>query len=180
MKSNLLITGSPGVGKTTLVLRVLADLPAETACGFITQELRQGGRRVGFEVQTLGGESGVLAHTDIKSRHRVGRYGVDVASFEKLALPTLDATNADASLIVIDEIGKMECFSARFRETVVNALDAEQAVLATIPLRGKQFIEKLKARPDVTLLRITRQNRDELAQQVQAWIKEAISSDQRF
>lgn len=175
MRPNLLLTGPPRVGKTTLVLRVLDSLPQGTACGFVTREVRREGRRVGFEVETLSGESGTLAHVDIRSRHRVGRYGVDLAAFERLALPLIDPTRANSPLIVIDEIGKMECFSARFRQLVVAAIESDRSVLATIALRGNRFMEGLKSHPEVSLLRVTHNNRDELAGQVVGWVREVLA-----
>ncbi len=175
MAPNLLLTGPPGVGKTTLVLRVLSGLPP-VASGFVTRELRQGGGRVGFAVETLAGAKGVMAHVDFRSPHRVGRYRVDLAAFEAVALPAIDPALSGARLIIIDEIGKMECFSTRFRELVVAALDSDRAVLATVALRGDRFVEDLTARPDVTLLHVTRQNRDELVGRVTGWAQEILSS----
>jgi nucleoside-triphosphatase len=175
MPSNLLLTGSPGVGKTTLVLRVLHSMPAQTACGFVTHELRRDGQRVGFAVETLAGESAVLAHVDLRSPHRVGRYRVDVAAFESIALPAMDPARVTAPLIVIDEIGKMECFSDRFRELVIATLSSDRAVLATIALRGNRYIESLRARPEVTLLHITQQNRDQLVGHVLGWVREVLA-----
>jgi nucleoside-triphosphatase len=163
------------VGKTSLVIRALDGLPPETACGFVTRELRRDGQRVGFAVETLAGESAVLAHVDVRSPHRVGRYRVDLAAFESVALPAIDPTRVTASLIVIDEIGKMECFSDRFRDLVVAALGSDRAVLATIALRGNRFIEGLKARPETTLLRVNQQNRDQLVEQVVGWVREVLT-----
>jgi nucleoside-triphosphatase len=172
MKANLLLTGPPRVGKTTLVVSVLDNLPSGAACGFVTRELRRDGRRVGFAVETLVGESAVLAHVDIRNPYHVGHYRVDLAAFESIALPAIDPACVRAPLIVIDEIGKMECFSSRFRELVVADFESEHAVLATIALRGDRFIETLKNRTDVTLLPVTQQNRNQLADQVSGWAKE--------
>jgi nucleoside-triphosphatase len=174
MKRNLLLTGAPGVGKTTLVRRVLDNLPPGVASGFFTCELREEGRRLGFAVKTLAGQSEVLAHVNIDSSYRVGRYGVDLAAFERLALPAIDPDRVGASLLVIDEIGKMECFSDRFRKLVVAALGSDRAVLATIALRGNQFIQGLKQRSDVCVLQLTQQNRGRLIQQVTGWAQEVL------
>jgi nucleoside-triphosphatase len=174
MRSNLMLTGPPGVGKTTLLLRVLEGLPREAACGFVTRELRRGGRRVGFSIETLAGESAVLAHVDTRSQHRVGRYQVDLATFESTALQAINPARVNTPLIVIDEIGKMECLSDHFRELVVAALGSDRAVLATIALRGNHFIESLKDHPEVTLLRLTKQNRDQLVGQVVGWAREVL------
>jgi nucleoside-triphosphatase len=163
------------VGKTTLVLRVLAGLPSEAACGFVTRELRRDGQRVGFAVETLAGGSCVLAHVDFRSRYRVSRYRVDLFAFETLALPAIDPAQAPAPLIVIDEIGKMECSSARFRELVMAAIESDRGVLATIAVRGDRFIESLKVHPEVTLLSVTKQNRDELVAQVIGWAQEVLA-----
>lgn len=175
MKPNLFLTGPPRVGKTTLILRALVGLPSERICGFVTRELRRDGKRVGFAAETLDGESCVLAHVDTRSPYRVGRYCVDLAAFEALALPAIDPVLVSAPLIVIDEVGKMECFSARFRESVVEAVESDRAVLATIALRGDRFIEGLKAHPEVKVLTVTQQNRDELVGQVLKWAQEVLA-----
>lgn len=175
MRPNLLLTGPPRVGKTTLIVRVLEGLPPETACGLFTHELRRDGRRVGFTVETLAGETAVLAHVDVRSPYRVGRYRVDLAAFEATALPAIDPKRVSAPLIVIDEIGKMECFSSRFREVVVAALRSDRVVLATVALRGDRFIEDLKTRPDVYLIHVSQQNRDRLVGQMVDRVQEVLA-----
>lgn len=161
---NLLLTGRPGVGKTTVIQRVLAMLSRDVrATGFYTQELRGPQGRLGFIAITLAGQQHTLAHVDFRDRHRVSRYGVDVTTFEAHVVPTIDpARHPDASLIVVDEIGKMECFSEVFRETVTRALDSPVPVLATIALKGNTFIQGIRSRKDVELIEVTVSNRDEL------------------
>jgi nucleoside-triphosphatase len=159
---NLLITGRPGVGKTTLVMNVVERLRASVRlAGFTTAEVRgPSGERTGFQILTVEGKQGELARAGFRSSVRVGRYGVNLEAFERLALPELARRNVD--LIVIDEIGKMECASDRFRHTVKEALDAQVSVLATLGIARLPFLESLRSRPDVELLTLTERNRNAL------------------
>ncbi len=158
---NLFITGLPGTGKTTLIRKILERLPPEVAAsGFFTAEIREAGNRVGFSVNALDGRSGVLSHIRIGGGARVGRYGVDVKGFEGLVLPILEAGRA--GLYVIDEIGRMECFSKAFCDAVRVLLDSETPVLGTVALKGGGFIAEVKARTDVALFEVTVKNRDML------------------
>ncbi|KAL2247348.1 UNVERIFIED_CONTAM: Cancer-related nucleoside-triphosphatase, partial [Sesamum indicum] len=137
-----LVTGPPGVGKTTLIIRVLEALkqsnPSLKIQGFYTRELREGAERVGFEVVTLDGRRGPLASTTISSREsqrwpNVGRYKVDVSSFESLALPELQV-KVDTDLFIIDEVGKMELFSSSFFPAVLRVLESNIPLLASVPI----------------------------------------------
>lgn len=167
--SNILITGRPGVGKTTVIMRLAERLADRTVVGFYTEELRLGAQRQGFRAVTFSGQSTTLAHVSLKSQSRVGRYSVDVAAFENLILPEL-ARPCD--LMLIDEIGKMECFSARFVIAVRELLDSDTPVVATVAARGSGFIAEAKARTDVEMLEVTRSNRDELP----AWLAKRLNN----
>jgi nucleoside-triphosphatase len=159
---NILITGRPGVGKTTAIKKVLSALDIRPR-GFYTEEIRDGRERRGFTVKTFGGRDCVLAHTDIQGVPRVGRYGVDVTSFENTALPELEEAmllKVQREIIVIDEIGKMEMFSNRFKNLVLQALDGPAPVLAVISESGNGFIDGIKKRKDVKLFTLSRQARD--------------------
>ena len=160
-----LITGKPGVGKTTLVQKIIERMGPVSVAGFYTAEIRHKGSRLGFELQGLNGKRGTLAHVDIDSEHRVGKYGVDTAGFE-VFLETLDLLNPHVELIVIDEIGKMEFFSNRFRSLVWDVLNSDKQLLATIPLKGNEFIRKIKKRSDTHLFEVTHGNRDRLAEAI--------------
>ncbi|UCD28205.1 MAG: NTPase [Planctomycetota bacterium] len=160
---NILITGSPGVGKTTVIMRLVEYLSDRKVAGFYTEEIRRGGQRLGFRVETFAGESAVLAHVDIKSQQRVSRYGVDVAAFEKLILLEL---SRPCDIIIIDEIGKMECFSHPFITAVLQLLDKSIPVVATIAVKGGGFISEVKDRDDVEIWQVNKVNRDELPRQL--------------
>lgn len=167
----ILLEGRPGVGKTTVVRRV-ADLLREEGikvCGFFTEELREAGRRVGFAIETLEGQRAVLAHVDLSGPPRVGRYGVDLPTFERLALPALAASSAD-QVLVIDELGKMELASAPFRAAVAEVFARPVAVVATVHVFGHPFTDALKERGDVEIVRVTERDRHELPRRVAARI----------
>jgi nucleoside-triphosphatase len=128
--------------------------------GFFTEEIRERRARVGFRIETFAGGRGVLAHVDLPGPPRVGKYGVDLEAFERLALPALEPPATGAT--VIDELGKMELASARFRDAVSALLDAEVPLVATVHAFRHPFTDELKRRPGVELVRLTRANRDEL------------------
>jgi nucleoside-triphosphatase len=151
------------VGKTTLVERALEQLrgPLRIA-GFTTTEMRgAAGERLGFRILTVEGKQAELAHVGLRSRAHVGRYGIDVEAFEGLALPEI--ARRDVDLIVIDEIGKMECASPRFCRAVEDALDAPVNVLATLGMGHLPFLQAVRLRRDVEVLALTDRNRGTLA-----------------
>jgi len=167
MTVRLLIEGRPGAGKTTVAAR-LADLLAERGVevqGFVTHELREHGRRVAFEVATIDGESATLAHVGFAGPPRVGKYGVDLEAFERLALPTLEQPPR-RGVVLIDELGKMETASERFRDAVSRLLDAPVDLVATVHVFRHPFTDELKRRPGVELVRVTHTSRGDLPQEL--------------
>jgi nucleoside-triphosphatase len=164
-KKNILITGLPGSGKTTLLRKVAEGLKPLHPAGFFTSEIREVNIRKGFELRSLSGKKGLLAHVDITSPHRVGRYKVDVKGFEAF-LETIPFVGPSANLIIIDEIGKMECFSGLFRHLVGQVLDSDKVVLATIALKGGGFIETIKKRDDIQLIELVESRRETLVPEI--------------
>ena len=163
----LLLEGRPGIGKTTVARRLLhllqeAGVPVG---GFTTAELRTGGRREGFLVEAVSGAQEVLAHVDLPGPPRVGRYGVDLAAFDRVALPALH-TPAIGGVVVVDELGKMELASARFCDAVMQLLDRDVAVVATIHQAHHQFTDAVRRRPGIRVVRVTEATRDALPEQL--------------
>ena len=157
---------------------------ALTPEGFFTQEIRDEGKRVGFDVVTVGANPrrGPLARriedagASPRPRHRVGRYAVDVASLEALACPALsgDTLNpkkpARKRFVALDEIGAMECLSDRFEHAAWLALESPtNVVLGSMCVRandknGKKhaFANAVAARPDVAVVVVETETRDAL------------------
>ena len=166
----LLLTGSPGIGKTTLIRAVLERIEEIKFAGFCTEEKRHGGQRIGFKIITLDGQEGTLASIG-REEPTVGKYSVHVEEFEKLVLPQLDPETTPADLYVIDEIGKMELLSPSFRNKVIDLLARHSNLLATIAKKGKGFIEQIKGRNDIELIEVTCENRDHLAEEIARRVK---------
>jgi len=127
--------------------------------GFFTQEIREKSRRTGFSIMTLDGKKGVLAHENMKSRFRVGKYGVNVEDIDQIAVPSMLPDRPD-EIVVVDEVGKMECFSSLFRQTLMKILDSDHQVIGSIAQKGDRFIQRIKARDDVLVVLVTEKNRD--------------------
>jgi nucleoside-triphosphatase len=165
MTKNILLTGSPGCGKTTLIKRVIEGLGGGIG-GFCTQEIREGGTRRGFKMITFDGRDGILAHITIKSQHRIGKYGVDVEALDAIGTSSIRRALENRSLIVIDEIGPMELFSAAFRDAVLAALDSDCPVFGAIVKRNVPFADRIKARDDVTVIEVQPGNREALVDEL--------------
>jgi nucleoside-triphosphatase len=156
----LLLTGPPRCGKTTVVHRVVEAFPGRAA-GFYTQEVKERGRRVGFEIVTLGGEKAWLSHVDFPGPWRVGKYGVNLENLHRVALPAM-APGPGIDLFVIDEIGKMECLSRRFIEAMERLWTLAVPLLVTVAAKGGGYIQQIKEKPEALLITVTPANRDHL------------------
>jgi len=159
MIKNIFITGVPSSGKTTLIKKVISGL-TYPASGFYTEEERLDGRRCGFILKTLDGKSGYLGHENIQSEYFIRRYGVSIDNIENIAVPSI--VPSDDKIIILDEIGKMECFSEKFQSATLRVLESKNIVIGTITLGGTSFIHKVKSRDDIEIIELTPENRDKL------------------
>lgn len=171
-KKNLFVTGAPSSGKTTVIKKVIRLLPVP-AKGFYTEEERINGKRVGFRMHSLDGKEGYLAHQDISSEYHIRRYGVSIENIESIAIPAI--TPNGEKVIILDEIGKMECFSPKFMEQAIRVLDSPCIVIGTITLGGTDFILEVKKRADIEIFEVTLENRDKLPEVILEHIREYLN-----
>ncbi|MFZ5790801.1 MAG: nucleoside-triphosphatase [Pseudomonadota bacterium] len=167
----LLVTGRPGIGKTTVIRRVADLLEDRCLRGFYTEEVREGGERRGFRLVGFDGTTRMIAHVDFPRSHRVGKYGVEVDAIGEAAAALLRPDPA-AYAYLVDEIGKMECLSEDFVAAMRALVSGRTPLVATVGARGGGFIAEVKRRPECELWEVTHANRDEMPSRVRAWIAE--------
>lgn len=163
-KPRILLTGLPGCGKTTVVQRVAARFPGRAA-GFYTREVRKQGVRVGFEIVTLDGRVALLSHVDFPGPQRVGKYGVDLENLHRVGLPALSA-GPGIDLVVVDEVGKMECLSPRFVAAMERLWAQTVALLITVGEKGGGYMAAIREKPDKVLITVTPENREGLPNKI--------------
>jgi len=160
----MLLTGPPRAGKTTLAARLADELHAAGVAvgGFLTREIREDGERVGFTVEEIGGSSALLAHVALPEGPMVGRYHVDVAAFEGLALPAIQRAARRGGIVIIDELGQMELFSSAFISSFNRLLDQAVPLVATVHARQHPVTDAIKQRSDIELLEVHPGHADQL------------------
>ena len=153
------------MGKTTIIKQAVAKFSGK-AGGFYTEEIRNRGVREGFRIITLDGQNAILAHIAISSQHRVSKYGVDIASLERVGVAALQQAIYERELVVVDEIGKMELFSSHFQNAVLAAIESGKKVLGTIMLNPHPWADRIKYQPEVAVVIVTRANRNQVLEGV--------------
>ena len=170
MKQAYLLTGRPGTGKTSIIKQAVAGMKGE-AGGFYTEEIRSRGVREGFRLVTLDGQSAILAHINIHSPYLVSKYGVDIDSLDRVGVSALHQAVQQCDLVVIDEIGKMELFSANFRDAVLQIINGGKRVLGTIMLSPHPWADAIKRQPQVNLVEVTRYNHHQVLEELREWLQ---------
>jgi len=170
MIKNIFISGLPGCGKTTLIKEIIKELDLK-AGGFYTSEIREKGQRLGFKIITLDGGEGILAHVNVKSPYRVSKYKVNLKDLEEIGVAALLEALKENKVVIIDEIGKAEMFSRKFKQTVLAVLNSKNQVLGTIKLTYDPFTDKIKKRQDTKIFYLTRENREDIKKQIKELLK---------
>lgn len=176
----ILLTGGPGIGKTTIVNRVVSQLGGG-AGGFYTRELRSRRQRTGFELVTLDGRLALLADTypdpDHPNSKSFGRYTVHLDALEGVGVPALLAALDRDDLLIVDEIGPMEMLSNLFCSTIFHILDSHAPVLGTIVQREHPVADRIKVHPRVSIWTVRFDNRDDLPAKILEILRPTLPQD---
>jgi nucleoside-triphosphatase len=167
----LLLTGHPQSGKTTVIRKIIAELGAR-AGGFYTEEIFGPGGRQGFNLFTLEGQKALLSHKDLRGDNlpRVGRYGVNLETLEKIGIPALLNAAAAGKIVIVDEIGKMELLSPRFRDTVLQLILGPATIIGAIIYKPQPQADLFKKLAQVSLWEVNQRNRDQLPKMALEWL----------
>lgn len=172
MDARILLTGRPGSGKTTAVAKLARELQQRDVplTGFLTEEVRASGARIGFDLVGFDGSREILARKGLGAKQKVGRYGVDVAAVDAFSKRVLDGIRSlpEPGLVIIDEVGKMELFSQTFQDLVTQVVEGSHPFLLTITQAPLELPRELLARDDVEVHELTPENRQALPDQILA------------
>jgi nucleoside-triphosphatase THEP1/ADP-ribose pyrophosphatase YjhB (NUDIX family) len=175
-KSVFLLTGSPRMGKTTLIKKLINEIGSDICGGFYTEEITNSNERVGFRCVSINGESVEIASVESPSKTRIGRYGIDIERFEKFAIKILQEALITKKIIVIDEIGFMQMLSSTFQKIVQEIVSNKNIVLGTIPLDSHPEIDQIKYLNEVEIISINEFNRDMISEFLVKDILKSINS----
>jgi len=175
MARKILLTGRPGVGKTTVLIDTIRELEGRglRVGGMVSREVRDGGVRVGFEISDLAsGHKGWLAHVEQPEGPQIGKYRVNLKDLVEIGVNAINSAARDStiSVIVIDEIGPMELCSEDFKSAVEKAVEAAKPLVGTIHYKARStLIGSIRSRLDVKVIEITHDNR--------SYVKRAVLND---
>jgi nucleoside-triphosphatase len=162
--SKIFLTGRPKSGKSTVLIKTIELLKKRglKVGGFITPEIREGGRRTGFYVKDVfSGAMEVFASVDFKIGPKVSKYGIDIDAFEKIALKAIDFALENCDVIVVDELGRMEFFSENFKKKLEALMLIDKPLLAVL---HRNFLSNFKQFGEI--IEVTQENREKLPEEL--------------
>jgi nucleoside-triphosphatase len=163
LKRLFFITGPPGIGKTTIILKTVESSKTMgfKVGGMLSREVRENGTRVGFELVDLDtGQKGWLAHVNQTEGPQVSKYRVNLRDLDNIGAGSIQNAMVNAQIVVVDEIGPMELRSSAFREAVIQAVNSDKPLLGVIHHRARDpLIEQLRKREDAEIFEVTYGNR---------------------
>jgi nucleoside-triphosphatase len=176
----ILITGKPGIGKTSILRRTVKELRSRNyeVGGMICREVREGGVRVGFEIMDLStGQRGWLAHVNQPTGPRIGKYHVNLTDLEVIGVGAILDALQNADILAVDEIGPMELSSSAFSKALVKAVESSKPMLVTMHYGlSNSLVNRIKTREDAEIIKVTHKNRENLHNLIANRISEHLTS----
>jgi nucleoside-triphosphatase len=129
----IVLTGAPGVGKTTAVIRIARALKERgvKVGGIVSRELRINNMRVGFEFINLASNDRSVLASITGNGPKVGKYFINIAGC-RFAAERLTNAVRNSDVIICDEIGPMELKSKGFIDSVKNLLEVDKKVIVVV------------------------------------------------
>lgn len=183
---NFFVTGPPGSGKSRLIFRVVEMLKQRgiRVAGITCPEVRIGGVRWGFKLVNIEtGEEEVLASVDVPSGPRVSKYRVNIPGLERATKWLEDALHdPSVKVLVIDEVGKMECFSEYFVRVTREALNSPKPVIGVVGMRpAHPLMREVHTRPDTRVYFVRRgmseSERERIAREIYEQVLRVLGSE---
>ena len=165
----VLLTGRPGIGKSTALSRIADMLGRRRCAGLLAKEILRDGERIGFSSYGLRcKESVVLAHKEIRTGRYIEDFGVDPEALDGLCeKESAAAEDKEVRLVVLDEIGRMQMMSEGFKRLLEKTADSSRHLIATICLEDEiEYIREFKKREGVRLFVLDEENREEIPLEV--------------
>jgi len=161
----VLITGTPGIGKTSLISRLYRDLVPLLIRGFYKEGVHENSMLKGYRIISFDFQELILAHRHIVGPDRLGEFGINLDGFDQLVSRQL-FVGKEVELFLIDEIGTMECLSASFRQKILDIMDSDIPLIATLASMDVLETLEIKQRNDISILQMTMKNRESLWKEV--------------
>lgn len=167
---NILLTGRPGIGKTTLINKSVRRI-RETGIkigGISTREIRSRNIRKGFMIRDVeSGREAIMASTDFGEGPKIGRYRIDISALVDVGVTAIRTAIEEAEVVVIDEIGPMELLSPEMSKIILRAIDSTKPVLGVIHWKKRgRLIHAILSNPETKVIEVRHDNRDSLVPEI--------------
>ncbi|MEG2338680.1 MAG: nucleoside-triphosphatase, partial [Clostridium sp.] len=176
---NILLTGHPGVGKTTLLYKIIERL-----------NLSIGGFKVDRYINQIGSTetktfilsslfNGIDNFKIAKVRSTDSSFDMNIfpEEFEKASIAIINRSIMERDVIVLDEIGVMESNSPLFKQSIIDSFESPKLVIGILKGRDAPFLNSIRNRDDVDIINVTCENRSSLLQTILDMLQNHFKDD---